>query len=140
MSEFNVSGSCLCGQIRYRVWGPERVFQYCHCTRCQKMTGSAHASNIIVDPAQFEWTEGENLLGRYEHPEAKHFAVSFCKNCGSALPWLTKTARSVVVPAGTLDEDPGIRPRHNIFLANKAPWYKTADSIIQYQELPNDND
>lgn len=100
------------------------------------MTGSAHASNIIVDPAQFEWTAGERLVGRYEHPDAKHFAVSFCSHCGSALPWLTKSARSVVVPAGTLDADPGIRPRHNIFLANRAPWYVDSNSIRQYRALP----
>lgn len=140
MSDFDVSGSCLCGQVRYRVRGPARVFQYCHCTRCQKVTGSAHASNIIVDPSHFEWVDGESLVGRYEHPEAKHFAVSFCTHCGSALPWLTQSARSVVVPAGTLDQDPGIRPRHNIFLADKAPWYVGSDSIRQYQALPTDKD
>ncbi|NNF16315.1 MAG: GFA family protein [Gammaproteobacteria bacterium] len=136
MSAFEVTGSCLCGQVKYRVKGPERVFQYCHCSRCQKTTGSAHASNIIVDPAQFEWLNGENHVGRFEHPEANHFAVSFCKRCGSNLPWLTKSGRSVVVPAGTLDDDPGIRPRHNIFLANQAPWYVTADTILQYDALP----
>lgn len=136
MKLFNVAGSCLCGQVSYRVKGPERVFQYCHCSRCRKTTGSAHASNIIVDPDQFEWTAGENHVGRYEHPEAKHFAVSFCTRCGSTLPWLTKSGRSVVVPAGSLDEDPGIRPRHNIFLARKAPWYVTADTILQYEALP----
>lgn len=140
MSDFDVSGSCLCGQVRYRVRGPAYVFQYCHCTRCQKTTGSAHASNIIVDPSNFEWVEGEDLVGRYEHPEAKHFAVSFCTRCGSTLPWLGKSARSVVVPAGTLDQDPGIRPRHNIFLGNRAPWYVDSDSIRQYQALPTDKD
>ena len=136
MTTFDVTGSCLCGQVSYRVRGPEHVFQYCHCSRCRKTTGSAHGSNIIVDPAQFEWTDGADHVGRYEPPEAKHFAVSFCTRCGSSLPWLSQSGRAVVVPAGTLDDDPGIRPRHNIFLNNKAPWYVAADTILQYDALP----
>ena len=69
-------GSCLCGEVRDQFSGPTKVFQYCHCTRCQKITGSAHASNIIIDPIQFEWLNGEISVGRYELPEAKYFSSS----------------------------------------------------------------
>jgi len=136
MKESIVTGSCLCGEITYQYSGPVKVFQYCHCSRCQKFTGSAHASNIIIDPEQFQWTKGESSVGRYELPEAKHFATSFCKKCGSSLPWLTKTARVVIVPAGTLDDDPEARPMHNIYYADKACWYKDVDSLPKYDELP----
>ncbi|MDH5631166.1 MAG: GFA family protein, partial [Gammaproteobacteria bacterium] len=91
MSNSNYKGSCLCGEVSYQYTGKALVFQYCHCTRCQKFTGSAHASNLIVNPEQFEWLSGEELVGHYELPEAKHFATSFCKQCGSSLPWVTKT-------------------------------------------------
>lgn len=130
------SGSCLCGAVSYRFSGPSRVFQYCHCSRCQKFTGSAHASNIIVDPGQFEWISGEDQIGRFEHPDAKDFATQFCRTCGSSLPWLTKTARAVVIPAGTLDVDPGEQPVHNIYYADRAPWYVDVDSLAKYDELP----
>ncbi len=131
-----VSGSCLCGEITYQYSGEVKVFQYCHCSRCQKFTGSAHASNIIIDPEHFEWLKGKDLVGRYELPEAKHFATSFCKKCGSSLPWLTKSAKAMIVPAGTLDDDPQVKPIHNIYTADKAPWYEEASSLKQYDELP----
>ena len=129
-------GSCLCNAVTYQFSGPEFVFQYCHCSRCRKFTGSAHAANIIIDPKQFEWLGGEELVGRYEHPEAKHYATSFCKRCGSSLPWLAKSGRSMVIPAGTLDDDPGIRPAQNIYWQDRAPWREEVADLIHYDELP----
>lgn len=136
MEKGSVRGSCLCGEISYQYSGPIKVFQYCHCSRCRKFTGSAHAANIIVEPNQFQWLEGESLVGRYELPGAKYFATSFCKKCGSSLPWQTQSSKAVVIPAGTLDDDPKVKPRHNIYCANKAYWYTEASELLQYEKLP----
>jgi hypothetical protein len=131
-----VSGSCLCGVVTYQFTGPVNVFQYCHCSRCRKFTGSAHATNIIISPDQFQWLSGEESIGRYEHPQAKHFATSFCKNCGSSLPWLAKSGKAVVVTAGTLDDDPEVKPIHNVFMADMAPWYEEVGDLIKHEALP----
>jgi hypothetical protein len=131
-----VTGKCLCGEVSYEISGNLGIFQYCHCSRCRKFTGSAHAANLIVTPDQFEWISGEEYVGRYELEEAKHFATCFCKKCGSSLPWVTKTAKAVVVPAGTLDGDPGIRPSQNIFWGSKACWYEDASGLTKCEELP----
>ncbi|MCZ6798706.1 MAG: GFA family protein [Gammaproteobacteria bacterium] len=129
-------GSCLCNTVSYQFSGPEYVFQYCHCSRCRKFTGSAYAANIIVDPKQFEWLSGEDAVGRYELPDAKHFATCFCTRCGSSLPWLAQSGGSVIIPAGTLDEDPGIKPIHNVFWQDRAPWREDVADLIHYDELP----
>lgn len=136
MTGEKIKGSCLCGDVTYQFVGPTKVFQYCHCTRCQKITGSAHASNIIIDPAQFEWLTGEEQVGRYEEPGAKYFASSFCKKCGSTLPWKTQSGTAHIVPAGTLDDDPKIKPIHNIYYSDKACWYEDINSLVKYDELP----
>ena len=133
-------GSCLCNEVQYEITGSLGVFQYCHCSRCRKFTGSAYAANIIVAPNQFRWLVGEEFLGRFEVPDARHFATSFCKNCGSSLPWLAKSGKSVVIPAGTLDGDPEIRPFQNIFYGSRADWYKEASELIKYDELPTKQD
>lgn len=135
MSE-SITGSCLCQSVKYEYVGPEFVFQYCHCSRCRKFTGSAHAANIIIDPKQFKWLSGEELLGRFEQPDVAHFATCFCKNCGSSLPWLAKSGRSVVIPAGTLDQDPGIRPKQNIFWGSRAVWREAVEDLPKHDELP----
>jgi hypothetical protein len=128
-------GSCLCGAVSYQFHGPEYVFQYCHCSRCRKFTGSAHATNIIVAPDQFEWLTGADQLGRFEHPEAKHFATCFCRQCGSSLPWEAQSGGAVVIPAGTLDEDPEIRPSQNIFWKDRVAWREAVESLPHYDEL-----
>ncbi len=136
MSDYNINGSCLCGQVAYRITGHMGIFQYCHCSRCRKFTGSAFAANLLVNPDDFTWTRGESHVSRYELPNVNHFATCFCDHCGSSLPWLAQSARVVVVPAGTLDEDPVIRPSQNIFCASRAIWHKNPESLIEYDELP----
>lgn len=131
-----VQGTCLCGEVSYEISGNLGIFQYCHCSRCRKFTGSAHGANLIVTPDQFKWLSGEEFVARYELEEAKHFATCFCKKCGSSLPWITQTEKAVVVPAGTLDGDPGIRPLQNIFWASQACWFADADGLPKYDELP----
>lgn len=136
MSEKSVKGSCLCKKISYEITGNLGVFQYCHCSRCRKFTGSAFAANVFVAPDDFRWLDGEEYVGRYDPEETKYFATTFCKNCGSSLPWLSKSGRVVIVPAGTLDEDPGIRPDKNIFCASRPGWYTSAASLPEHDAGP----
>ena len=136
MSEQKVTGSCLCKKARYEITGNMGVFQYCHCSRCRKITGSAHASNLFVAPADFKWLSGEDWVGRYDPADSKYFATCFCKNCGSTLPWLSKSGRVVIIPAGTLDSDPEIKPSQNIYYGSGADWYVHASTLPENEEMP----
>lgn len=136
MSLKTATGSCLCQKVSYEVSGSLGVFQYCHCSRCRKFTGSAHATNIIVLPEHFKWLDGEEHVGRFELENVKHFATSFCKNCGSSLPWLAQSRNAIIIPAGTLDTDPEIRPFQNIYWSSKADWYIEASELVKYTKLP----
>jgi len=136
MVKNTLTGSCLCGEVSYQFVEDIKVFQYCHCSRCRKFTGSAHASNIIIDPENFRWLSGEASLGRFELPDAKYFATSFCRHCGSSLPWLTQSGRAYVIPAGTLDEKPHSKPMHNIYYADRAGWYEDVCALRKYDALP----
>lgn len=131
-----VRGSCLCGAVRFEVRLPAVWFQYCHCSRCRKKTGSAHAANLLVAPDQITFNQGQELVGRFELPEATAFASCWCTRCGAVLPWTTRNGRWVVVPAGSLDDDPGITPQHSIHLASGAPWYRHVSDLPQYDEYP----
>jgi hypothetical protein len=121
-----VRGSCLCGSVRYAVdlsRAPQR-FGRCHCSRCRRLTGSAYACSLYVEPARFGWTEGREHVVRYDLPTARSFANEFCGRCGSCLPHATRSGREIVVLTGTLDDDPGIRMQgeRDIFLEDRAPW------------------
>jgi hypothetical protein len=52
------------------------------------------------------------------------------------LPWLATSGKAVVIPAGTLDGDPEIKPFQNIFYGSRADWYQEASELIKYDELP----
>ncbi|MGH1539883.1 MAG: GFA family protein [Arenicella sp.] len=136
MNNESKSGSCLCGEVGYEITGNLGIFQYCHCSRCRKFTGSAHASNLFVSPDQFKWVKGELFVSTFLPEETKHFATAFCNNCGSSLPWTSKSGKAVIIPAGTLDEHPGIEPFQNIFCASKADWYKAPNELPEHNELP----
>ncbi len=136
MSQIHAKGSCLCGRVQYQITGHMGIFQYCHCSRCRKFTGSAHAASLFVSPEHFSWLEGEEQVGRFEPADTRHFATGFCKNCGSSLPWLAKSGRTVVIPAGTLDTAIDIKPLQNIFWESKAAWYEEVGDLPKYAELP----
>ena len=136
MSDKCVKGACLCGDVAYELSGNLGIFQYCHCSRCRKFTGSAHAENLFVGLDQFKWLRGESLVGTYLPEETKYFATAFCKKCGLSLPWHSKGGKAIIVPAGTLNDDPEIVPFQNIFYGSKAHWFKSSSDLPEHQEMP----
>lgn len=118
-----IDGSCLCGAVRFEIEAPFTAFRYCHCGRCRKASGSAHAANLFVPNAQFRWTRGEAGVKRFDLTGAERFSVWFCSDCGSRVPHAVRSREDMLVPAGLLDADPGIRPENGIFWGSRAPWY-----------------
>ena len=107
-----VGGSCLCGDVAFKFSaGSAKLMMQCHCTRCRKSKGAAHASNVFVAPEDFEWIKGDEQIVTYDLPEADRFGNSFCKKCGSSVPRRAKGSPVVNIPAGALDDDPGIEPK-----------------------------
>ena len=121
MSGEVLAGSCLCGSVAYRVRSPFKQFAHCHCERCRKATGTGHATNLYVDRPNFAWVRGEELTARFDLPSAKSFATTFCRNCGSPLPHHTRSGRTIVIPAGSLDEEPSVSPQARIFWESLTP-------------------
>lgn len=132
----SITGACLCCAVAYAADGPFTLFQYCHCSRCRRFTGSAHGANLFCPPSQFRWTRGEENVQRYALPEAKHFATAFCKTCGSSMPWTNQTNTMVIIPAGTVDGDIPKRPAANIMWASRAPWYVPSSELDSHDALP----
>ncbi|MDH3748150.1 MAG: GFA family protein [Gammaproteobacteria bacterium] len=136
MSNLHLSGSCLCGSIAYEISGDALHFNHCHCERCRKASGTGHATNIIMKPTSVSWTAGEDLLKRYKVPEAKRFATVFCSVCGSLMPRVAPDNSIAVIPAGTLDNDPGIRPERRIFQGSRVEWSCAANDVPSFDTYP----
>jgi hypothetical protein len=129
-------GSCLCGEVAYEIRGEPLRMVNCHCERCRRGRSAAHATNVFYKSDALRWARGEALVREYKVPDAKYHAVAFCSRCGSKVPRVSPERGIVVVPAGSLDTDPGIRPMAHIFVANKAPWFDITDRLPQFPQMP----
>jgi hypothetical protein len=129
-------GSCLCKAVQYEVDLPFERFMYCHCSRCRKATGSPHAANGFVKAEAFRWTQGQDFVKRYDVPEAKRFGLQFCTNCGGKVPHHTRDHAWMVIPAGSLDEDPISRPQAVVFWGSRAPWFTDCSGMTKHEEMP----
>ena len=129
-------GSCLCGEVRYEITGAAVAMYQCHCGRCRKGRSAAHGANLFYELEAFRWMRGDSLVVDYKLPAAERFGVAFCRQCGGSTPRVAAAAGMVVVPAGPLDTDPGMRPLAHIFVASKAPWFEITDSIPQLAGAP----
>ncbi|HEV2170291.1 MAG TPA: GFA family protein [Candidatus Binatus sp.] len=134
MSE-RFGGSCLCGAVAFEATGGQE-FRYCHCSRCRKARGSAFAANMFVQPDDFRWIRGEDQVVKYRMPSAARFGNWFCGTCGSPVPRDVPALKVVLIPAGSLDHDPGVRPGYHIFVGSKAPWEEIADDLPRHAEYP----
>ena len=115
-------GGCLCGAVRYTLKGEPRGTAICHCTHCQKQSGSLYSFNLVMREADYQQS-GETMVfidkGDSGHPVYRHF----CGRCGS--PLLAKTAlmpAKVVVKAGTLDDLDGLRPQIEVYTDHAVTW------------------
>ncbi len=127
----------MCGGVRFeiaRVVGP---FELCHCNRCRKAAGSAFAATIGVRTEDFRLLAGHELIATYAAPLIEHpppYRTSFCRRCGSPVPNPDPSQPWFEVPAGALDDDPGLRPDKHIFIELKAPWFEITDQLPQYDK------
>jgi hypothetical protein len=134
VTDLPLTGGCMCGGVRFEVTEPLVSSGYCHCTRCQRRTGTAAAVSGRIAPGSLRVTAGEELLHSYDPPDG--FSKIFCSACGSAL-WSRnpQDPKVISVRLGAFDRDPGIRPSYRQYVAYAAPWEPIPDDgLPQFPE------
>jgi hypothetical protein len=124
----HLTGSCLCGGVRFEVTQSFRSANHCHCSRCRKHSGAFGGTQARVPREGFRLLAGEELIRVYR-PAEDAAVKAFCEVCGSSLfgaRW--PEGEEISIRLGALDGDPGIRPQCHSFVASRAPW----------DQLPND--
>jgi hypothetical protein len=130
VSELPFTGGCLCGAVRFEVTEPLVSSGYCHCTRCQRRTGTAASPGARIAPGSLRVLAGAEHIKAYEPDDG--FAKVFCSACGSALWSQSQEDPEVVsIRLGALDDDPGIRPTYRQFVAYAAPWEPIPDDGLE---------
>ena len=134
MTEPLLTGGCLCGGVRFEVSEPPAFASYCHCTRCQRRSGTAASAQARIVPGSLRVTAGEDLLRGFQ-PETGSTKVS-CSRCGSQL-WAYRAEEpdALAVRMGAFDGDPGVRPSYRQYVAYAATWEPIPeDGLPRYPE------
>ena len=129
-----LTGGCGCGAVRFEVTAPFVSAGYCHCTRCQRRSGTAASANARAEPGTVRVVLGEDELHVWA-PEGGAEKV-FCGRCGSALfsrPAGTQDYTGVRL--GAVDGDPGVRPQWRQYVAYAAVWEEIPDDgLSRFEE------
>lgn len=132
-----IKGGCLCGDVRYESTAEPLMIVACHCTHCQKQSGSAFSMNIGV-PGDSVTVTGESFR-TYEDTGASGQPIlrKFCGNCGSPILSDVKAAGGLYfIKAGTLDDTSWVTPSAEIWCDSKASWGALDDGLPEMPGNP----
>lgn len=120
-----LEGGCLCGAVRYRVTMPPQRGSVCHCTGCQRRTGSAFGYGAYFNDKDVEFVKnGERRT--YEHRSdetGRWLRFEFCTTCGTQLTWTVEAAPGLrAIGVGTLDNPKAVSIRRFGWFRSAHPW------------------
>jgi hypothetical protein len=126
-----ICGGCLCGAVRFALTELPTRAGYCHCTRCQRRTGTASSVQARIDGRTLRILAGDHLLKAWRHPDGG-FQKLFCGQCGAHLfSRDPDDPTQMSVRLGAFDGDPGVRPSWRAFVAYAAPWEPIPDDGLE---------
>jgi len=119
-----LAGRCTCGEVRYRMMGPPLFVHACHCTWCQRETGSAFALNAMIESSRVELVAGTPERVVTPSASGKGQRIVRCPTCRIALwsHYAGAADKVAFVRVGTLEEPERMPPDIHIFTSTKLPW------------------
>jgi len=123
---------CRCGRLRMVISAAPLLTMACHCTGCQRMTGSAFSLTVAVPASGFAVLKGEPVIGGL-HGVHRHYFCSYCMSWAFTRP---EGAENFVNVRATLLDDPSwFSPFVEVCTAEKLPW-ATTPAVHSYAGTP----
>ena len=121
MAEFG--GSCSCKAVQYRLTAAPMFIHCCHCTDCQRQTGSAFVLNALIESDRVEMVAGDTRGFSQPTDSGRPHVIHRCGDCGTAL-WSNYGGREQIrfVRVGTLNEAHALPPDVHIYTRSKQPF------------------
>ena len=126
-----LSGTCMCGAIRWAATGPVTRNLVCHCTDCQRATSAPFTGFVGLDPENLRW------MGAPIHYESSPGTFrGFCPTCGTRLYFRSdKWPGEIHMHAATLTDQSDYTPTAQVVMRSRAPWLDLLENIPQYQSF-----
>ena len=138
-TDYPLEGGCTCRAVRYRMLTPPMIVHCCHCSWCQRETGTAFALNAVIEAARVELLAGEPESVNTPSASGKGQKIWRCPTCRIAVwsnyPGGGDATRFIRV--GTLDTPAALPPDVHIFTSTKQPWVVLPDGARAFAEFYN---
>lgn len=130
-----LSGSCSCGEVRFELLTAPMFIHCCHCTLCQKQTGSAFAINALIETERIVLSAGKPVAISMPTESGRPHDIHRCPTCQIAV-WSDYGRRPALrfVRVATLDEPHALVPDVHIFTRSKVPWVSLPADVRQFPE------
>ncbi len=133
-----ITGSCLCGAIRFRVDMPVKELRACHCRNCQKASGAGGSVNAVVPSTAFRITQGTPKRYSARADSGRLLHRYFCGDCGSPIySQRDTTPETVVVRAGAFDNAADMKIAAHIWTKSMRPWSYIDPASQQHPGQPD---
>jgi hypothetical protein len=134
-----LTGGCPCGALRFEVTAMPLLLYACHCTECQRWSGSAFSMSMPVAAPSFRMVAGAPKPFRRIGASGVKNTCWFCGHCGGRA-YGQPDARSdlIVVRAGTLDDTSWLRPIAHVYLRSAQAWERVPNNMECFELLPTD--
>jgi hypothetical protein len=131
-----IEGGCRCGKVRYSADAEPIFVGVCHCTNCQKASGSAF--NIVVAlPKPTVSIQGTLATFEGQGDSGKASYRRFCPVCASPIAGEAEVMPDVVmIAAGTLDDASWVKPTMQIYCDSAQPWVKLEGDMARFPGMP----
>lgn len=131
-----LTGRCACGAVTYRITDAPLFTHACHCTDCQRTTGSAFVVHLVLAEPDFE-IEGETRMAIVPSGSGHGCELHSCATCATYIwvRYLYHKVPVIAVRGGTLDDKAAATPQAHIFARSMQPWLKLADGAPQFAEM-----
>ncbi|MBC2771461.1 GFA family protein [Rhizobium sp. AQ_MP] len=116
-----ITGSCQCGDVRYEAEADPQAVGICHCTDCQRLTGSAYRVTVNAEPNQLRLIQGQPKRYRKIGDSGLPSDQFFCGTCGSPL-WRQSADGEIGLRLGCIDQRAALSPTHQSFLESALPF------------------
>jgi hypothetical protein len=128
MPTYPVEGSCCCNAVRFRLLTAPMFVNCCHCTDCQRHTGSAFVINALIETDRIELLSGQPEPVSMPTESGRPHDIYRCPTCRVAV-WSDYGRRPKLrfVRVGTLHRPHDIKPDAHIFVRSKVPWLQLAE-------------
>jgi hypothetical protein len=136
--DFPQQGGCQCGAVRYEITGSPVAVYACHCTECQRQSGSAFAMGAVIPQEHFRITRGDPKMYARQTSPTKTMECWFCADCGTRLyhvPGGASYANRNVKP-GTLDDTSWLTPTIHFWAQRAQKWVRIPEGETRYETQP----